>query len=113
MYKGTYLLTADDMTFKDFLEETKFMASVHATFPRPFRPSYSRPKLQKVGMTPVQMKAIKELFFDADGSLSDAIRKDIDTSAKHGYINFQNSMCFHERRDLRWQVPIRKHGFGT
>eukprot|EP00540_Astrosyne_radiata_P000366 CAMPEP_0116838908 /NCGR_PEP_ID=MMETSP0418-20121206/9475_1 /TAXON_ID=1158023 /ORGANISM="Astrosyne radiata, Strain 13vi08-1A" /LENGTH=932 /DNA_ID=CAMNT_0004468965 /DNA_START=205 /DNA_END=3004 /DNA_ORIENTATION=+ len=110
LWKGAPLLTAEDISLEDFLEQTRFMATVNSTFPRPFYPDRSRPKLQGLQLSDQVLKQIKTIFFDRDGSLSDSIRKDIDSSAKHGYINFQNHMSLRERKDLRWQVPIKKHG---
>ena len=101
-----------DMSFDAFLQETRFMQKVTPTMPRPFYPGKSRPLLQGLPLTKEQIEGLKDLFFDSDGSLSSSIARDIDTSGKHGYINFQNHLCLRQRNDLRWQVPIRKHGCG-
>ena len=103
--------TADDMSLADFIEETKFMAEVNAAFPRPFVPNESRPRLQRLDLSQDQIDRLRDLFFDPDGSLRDSIQKEVDSSAKHGYINFNNTAC-RKREDSRWQVPIRKHGCG-
>jgi len=102
------------MTLEEFIGHTKLMNMVNQTFPRPYYPGVSRPKLQQLdkSVTPEQVQALWGIFFDEDGSLSDSIRSDIDLSAKHGYINFNNVNSGKERQDKRWQVPIRKHGIG-
>jgi len=85
------------------------MTKVNASFPRPYFPGTSRPKFQRLELSHDQIKRLRDLYFDSDGSLSDSIRKDVDSSAKHGFINFNNPAC-RTRFDSRWQVPIRKHG---
>lgn len=99
------------MLFETFLDETAFMQKVTPTMPRPFYPGKSRPLLQGLGLEQEHLDGLRQLFFDADGSLSSKIGRDIDTSAKHGYINFQNNRCLRKRNDLRWQVPIKQHAW--
>jgi hypothetical protein len=110
---GSLLLTDLDMSLSDFIGKLNFMNNVNESFPRLCNPGESRPRCQQLQLSTDKVSALRKLFFDADGSLSDAIRIDIDTSAKHGYINFQNSMCREERQDKRWQVPMQKHGIGA
>jgi hypothetical protein len=98
-----------DMSLSRFLAKTKYLNSVNESFPSLFTPGISRPKLQQLNLSTENMKALKSLFFDADGSLRDAVLQDIDLSVKHGYINFRNARCLENRNDRRWQIPIRKH----
>jgi hypothetical protein len=106
------LYTDRDMHLSDFIANVHFMNKVNASLPRLCIPGKSRPRLQKVLLATDTIHEIRRLFFDDDGSLRDDIMNDIDLSPKHGFINFENQVCFEERRDQRWQVPIRKHGIG-
>jgi hypothetical protein len=110
---GGPLYTDDDMPLTIFMEETNFMEQINKSFPRKYFPGKSRPRLSSINLTEEKFGALKNLFFDTDGSLSDAIKQDIDTSSKHGYINFANLLCQQQRQDARWQVPIRKHYIGS
>jgi hypothetical protein len=102
-------LTGVDISADAFLKTSKFMNRVNATLLRPFYENHSRPKLQQLTLSEDKFKRIKALFFDLDGSLRSSMKKDIDTSFKHGYINFNNKRCLDERKDQRWQVPLKSH----
>lgn len=106
------LYTDRDMSRTDFIAKVHFMKQVNASLPRIRIPGESRPRLQKIQLPTDKIHEIRSLFFDADGSLRDDMKNDIDLSPKHGFINFENQVCFEERRDQRWQVPIRKHDMG-
>ena len=96
------------ISLQGFLQVTKFMNQVNYTLPRSFNRGFSRPMLQKLDLSADTFQLLKALFFDDDGSLRRSMSKDIDTSLKHGYINFRNSLCRDERRDERWQVPVKQ-----
>ena len=107
------LYTDLDMSLPDFIDRTTFLNQVNESFPRLCIPGKSRPRLQQVRLSPDSVIALRKLFFDPDGSLSERIKHDIDTSSKHGYINFENFLCMKQRQDKRWQVPILKHRRGN
>jgi hypothetical protein len=107
------LYTDLDMSLPDFIYRTKFINQVNESFPRLCIPGKSRPRLQQVRLSADSVIALRKLLFDPDGSLSDTIKHDIDTSSKHGFINFENFLCMKKRHDKRWQVPIRKHCRGS
>jgi len=106
---GDFVLNGDEISAKSFSKMTRFMKKVNATFLRPFYANRSRPRLQQLKLPKFTFQQLKALFFDFDGSLRNSIRKDIDTSLKHGYINFSNKSCVDERNDERWQVPLKHH----
>ena len=106
------LFTDRDMSHADFISNVHFMNEVNESLPRFFISGVSRPRLQKVELPTDKINEIKRLFFDADGSLRDDVKNDIDLSSKHGFINFQNLVNFETRDDKRWQVPIRQHSLG-
>lgn len=110
---GTVVYTDAEISLKNFIKKAKFLNNVNASFPRQTIPGFSRPRCQALDISQDKVDALHQLLFDADGSLSNAIRQDIDSSSKHGYINFANLNCAKERRDRRWQVPIRKHSLGS
>jgi hypothetical protein len=108
-HNGDLMLTGSDISAEAFLKTSKFMNDVNATLLRPFYENHSRPKLQQLTLSEDGFQQLKALFFDLDGSLRNSMKKDIDTSLKHGYINFSNKLCLDERKDQRWQVPVKHH----
>ena len=102
------------MSIDEFLRHSQLMFKVNSTFPRIFIPGRSRPMLREMKLSRKSVRELRDFFFDSDGSLRNAVRNDIDTSVKNDprYINFRNRSCLLERRDKRWQVPLRKHGAG-
>jgi hypothetical protein len=110
---GSIVYTGQDMSLPQFMDEFTVMDKVNQSFPRYCNPEKSRPRMQQVQLSDEKTRELKKLIFDADGSLSNKIKHDIDTSSKHGYINFTNLLCNEQRKDQRWQVPIRKHGAGS
>jgi len=108
------LVTNADMTLEMFLLHTAMlMNQVNNSFARPPNRPGSRPHLQSLDVSDTFMSEIKPLFFDADGSLQNQMKNDIEMTLKHGYINFQNTACSDERNDKRWQLPIKQHCQGT
>ena len=105
---GDLILDSKGISPKAFLQVAKFMNRVNDTLPRSFYRGRSRPMLQQLNLSVNIFQQLKALFFDEDGSLRRSMSKDIDTSLKHGYINFRNLLCLDERRDERWQVPVKQ-----
>lgn len=99
------------MSAASFIKRSELMEKVNRTFSRDFRPGVSRPKFRQLNLSRSSHCKLKSLFFDDDGSLSNAAKKDVDTSVRNDprYITFANKLCVMERKDKRWQVPIRKH----
>lgn len=113
-YDGSLIITSDKMSITDFLKRASLMAKVNETFPRRYIPKVSRPSLRQLNFSTSNFSELKAVFFDEDGSLKNEIKHEIDTSVRNDprYINFKNRACPIERTDMRWQVPIRKHGAG-
>uniref|UniRef100_A0A7S2XKY4 Uncharacterized protein n=1 Tax=Attheya septentrionalis TaxID=420275 RepID=A0A7S2XKY4_9STRA len=112
---GSLLITAAEMDVSNFFEKASLMRSVNETFPRRHIPNESRPTLRQLKFSDETLSTMKTLFFDSDGSLSNKVRNQVDTSMRNDprYINFKNRTCLTERVDTRWQVPIRKHTLGN
>eukprot|EP00978_Attheya_sp_CCMP212_P027022 scaffold90036_cov55-Attheya_sp.AAC.5 len=114
-HDGSLLITAAEMDVSNFFEKASLMRSVNETFPRRHIPNESRPTLRQLKFSDETLSTMKTLFFDSDGSLSNKVRNQVDTSMRNDprYINFKNRTCKTERVDTRWQVPIRKHTLGN
>eukprot|EP00934_Nitzschia_sp_Nitz4_P008329 Nitzschia sp. Nitz4//scaffold3_size479765//378541//380566//NITZ4_000160-RA/size479765-snap-gene-1.376-mRNA-1//1//CDS//3329550938//8319//frame0 len=108
--EGLLVISENNLSLKDFRRERILFKQLNKALPRQFHPGKSRPLLQVADITPTQLTELRSIFFDEDGSLSNAIVEDVDLSTRHGYINFSNVSCTAERADRRWQVPLQRHG---
>ena len=107
------VVTLADMTLETFLHHTALMNKVNESFAQPLNRPGARPRLQSLDISEASLSKIKSTFFDADGSLRNEMKNDIEMTLKHGYINFQNTACSDARNDKRWQLPIKQHCQGT
>eukprot|EP00549_Striatella_unipunctata_P011611 CAMPEP_0118723340 /NCGR_PEP_ID=MMETSP0800-20121206/31950_1 /TAXON_ID=210618 ORGANISM="Striatella unipunctata, Strain CCMP2910" /NCGR_SAMPLE_ID=MMETSP0800 /ASSEMBLY_ACC=CAM_ASM_000638 /LENGTH=414 /DNA_ID=CAMNT_0006631757 /DNA_START=843 /DNA_END=2088 /DNA_ORIENTATION=- len=109
--EGSRLFTGEEISLEEFLRKADFMAKVNRTFPRHFDKEGSRPRLRHLELSQETINKLRSIFFDEDGSLADSMRHEIDISIKNDprYITFRNFSCAQERKDKRWQVPVRKH----
>jgi hypothetical protein len=105
-------VTSADMSQETFLIHTALMDKVNDTFPRLLNQPGARPRMQALDISDQSLSRIHSMFFDKDGSLREDVKKDVEMSTKHGYINFQNTECAEERNDKRWQLPIKEHTQG-
>jgi hypothetical protein len=105
---GAELFTDQDMTEREFLLETGFMAKVNETLPRPFDVLRSRPRFSRVQLRDSHVEKLKSILFSSDGSLNASCKQDICGTDKHQYIQFSNAASAGQT-DKRWQVPIKLH----
>jgi hypothetical protein len=105
---GGELWTDEDMTEREFLLETGFMAKVNETLPRPFDVLRSRPRFSRVQLRDSHVDKLKSILFSPDGSLNTCCKQDICGTDKHQYIQFSNAASAGQT-DKRWQVPIKLH----
>lgn len=105
-------VTSADMSQETFLIHTALMDKVNDTFPRLLNQPGARPRMQALDISDESLAKIHSMFFDKDGSLREDVKRDVEMSTKHGYINFQNTECAEERNDKRWQLPIKQHTQG-
>ena len=106
---GNVLLTGREISEDAFHDEYDIMEGVNKTFPRSFKPGTSCPKMKKISLDETALHDLRSIFFDSDGSLKNSIKKDIDVSTRHGFINFSNPSCQDQRQDERWQIPVKRH----
>ena len=110
MLDGHVLVTEkeDGVSLDDFLRKSYFMEQVNAGIPRQFVPFRSRSRMEKVALGWDNVRKLRKVFFDRDGSLSRNIIDDVSTEINHHYISFTNETgC--GAADKRWQIPIRLH----
>ena len=109
---GSLVFDSHEISRNDFIQRTQFMNKVNEEFRRRFEPGRSRPLLKCLKIKDLQ--EIRNIFFDDDGSLQNAIINDIDISCKNDprLISFGKLTISTTRNDKRWQVSIRKHGIG-
>jgi len=110
MLDGHILVTEkeDGVSLDDFLKKSYFMEQVNAGIPRHFVPFRSRSRMEKVSLGRDDVRNLRRVFFDRDGSLSRNIIDDVSTEINHHYISFTNETgC--GAADKRWQIPIRLH----
>ena len=106
---GTLLVTEQELSYDEFVSQTKLMEKVNKKLKRQFFPGVSRPKMHKCSLSSEALSQLRSIFFNDRGCLRKSITGDIDMSTKHGYINFANASCRDARNDYRWQVPLLRH----
>jgi len=97
--------TKKDMKQSDFEKRKKRCDKVNNSFSERFVPGVSRPSLSMITLNEVGVSKIRDVVFDADGSLKSTIVKDIVMKDNHNFIKFGGEVY----NDMRWQVPIQKH----
>ena len=105
---GTVLVTEREMSFETFQAQNIVGELVNRKLKRPYIPGVSRPRLSALSMPPEGINELRSIFFDEFGALNKKIIQDIDHSKRHNFISFSNGA--NDRGDLRWQVPLRRHG---
>jgi len=105
---GTVLVTEKEMSFEAFQAQNIIGEMVNRKLKRPYIPGVSRPRLSALSMPPEGINELRSIFFDEFGALNKDIIEDIDLSKRHNFISFSNGA--NDRGDLRWQVPLRRHG---
>jgi hypothetical protein len=105
---GTVLVTEKEMSFEAFHAQSTMGNAVNRKLQRLYIPGVSRPRLCAVSMPVEGLVDLRSIFFDEHGALNKDIVGDIDLSSRHSFITFSNDGS--DRGDLRWQVPLRRHG---
>jgi hypothetical protein len=108
-FNGTLLVTGGKMSYHEFCRQRDHMKLVNQTFPKSYQPGISRPRFRRVSISRQALDDLRDVFFDKDGSLKKRIQRDVDFTARNGYINFANVSCTTTRADKRWQVPLKRH----